>query len=65
MKTRFHEYLTKFRKQKGLTQAEMAEKLGVSRSTYTNYENGNRTPDFEVLERIGLIDAAFGSQVPF
>lgn len=33
----------------------MAEKLGISRSTYTNYENGNRTPDFEVLERISEV----------
>ena len=68
MKTRFHEYLTKFRKQQDLTQAEMAEKLGVSRSTYTNYENGNRTPDFEVLERISnvlgcTLDEMFGRNV--
>ncbi len=52
MKTKFHEYLTKIRRQKGYTQAQMAEQIGVSRSTYTNYESGNRTPDYEVLERI-------------
>lgn len=55
MKTKFHEYLTQFRKQRGYTQAQMAEKAGISRSTYTNYENGNRTPDYEVLERISDI----------
>lgn len=36
----------------GLTQAEMAEKLGVSKSTISMYENGNREPDFETLEAI-------------
>lgn len=55
MKTKFHEYLTQFRKQRGYTQAQMAEKAGISRSTYTNYESGNRTPDYEVLERISDI----------
>ncbi len=55
MKTKFSEYLTKLRKSRGYTQAQTAEKLGVSRSTYTNYENGNRTPDFEVLERISEV----------
>ena len=55
MKTKFHEYLTMFRKQKGFTQAQMAEKLEISRSTYTNYEAGNRSPDLEGLERISEI----------
>ncbi len=36
----------------GLTQTEMAEKLGVSKSTISMYENGNREPDFETLEKI-------------
>ena len=35
-----------------LTQAEMAEKLGISRSTIGMYETGAREPDFETLERI-------------
>ena len=55
MKTKFHEYLTMFRKRKGFTQAQMAEKLEISRSTYTNYESGNRSPDLEGLERISEI----------
>ena len=55
MKTKFNEYLTKLRKSRVYTQAQMAEKLGISISTYTNYENVNRTPDFEVLERISEV----------
>ena len=49
------EKITMLRKRNGWSQEELAEKLGVSRSTYTNYENGNRTPDFEVLERISEV----------
>lgn len=52
MKTKFHENLAKFRNERGYTQAVLAGMLHISRSTYTNYENGNRTPDYEVLERI-------------
>lgn len=65
MKTKFHEYLTMFRKQRGYTQAQMAEMLEISRSSYTNYEMGNRSPNLETLERISEIldcslDALFG-----
>lgn len=35
-----------------LTQAEMAQRLGISKSTISMYENGNREPDFETLEKI-------------
>lgn len=55
MKTKFHEYLVLFRKLRGYTQAQMAEKLEISRSTYTNYEIGNRSPDLETLERISEV----------
>ena len=65
MKTGFHKYLTVFRKQRGYTQAELANKLGISRSTYANYESGNRSPDLEMLERISdilncTLDELFG-----
>lgn len=36
----------------GLTQADMAEKINISKSTVSMYENGNREPDFETLEKI-------------
>ena len=67
MKTGFHKYLTVFRKQRGYTQAELANKLGISRSTYANYESGNRSPDLEMLERISdilncTLDELFGRQ---
>lgn len=67
MKTQFHENLTRLRKDRGYTQSEMAGKLHISRSTYTNYETGNRTPVYAVLENIGDIldcslDELFGRE---
>lgn len=63
--SRFHEYLTLLRKFRGYTQAEMAERLDIPRSTYTNYETGNRSPDLDTVERISevlhcSIDELFG-----
>lgn len=36
----------------GFTQVEIAEKLGISRSTIGMYETGAREPDFDTLEKI-------------
>ena len=36
----------------GYTQDGLAEALGLSRSAVSMYENGNREPDFETLEKI-------------
>ncbi len=38
-----------YRKKLGLTQVELAEKLNVSQSTITSWENGNRRPDLDFL----------------
>ena len=40
------------RKNKKITQKEMAEKLGINYSTYSNYENNNRIPSIDVLYNI-------------
>lgn len=48
----FKERLTKLRKNTKLTQGELAKKLGIPRTTYSNYENGNRQPDYETLLKI-------------
>lgn len=67
MKRKFHEYLSLYRKELGFTQAQMAERLEIPRSTYTNYETGKRSPDFDTLERISDIlncslDELFGRE---
>lgn len=44
--------LKQYRENAGITQAELARKLGVSRASISLYENGQREPDFETEERI-------------
>lgn len=49
---KFGDILRMLRVRAGLTQVEMAEKLGISRSTVGMYEQGKREPDFELEEKI-------------
>lgn len=44
--------LTELRKEKKLTQTEIAEKLHMSRSTYAQYEVDRRVPEYATLEKI-------------
>lgn len=44
--------LRKFRESYKENQTEFAKRLGISRSTYSNYENNNRLPDDETLINI-------------
>lgn len=48
----FQERLKELRKQSGLTQREMAEKLFVAQPSYLRYENGTSEPSQENLVRI-------------
>lgn len=41
-----------YRKENNLTQAEMAQKLEIPRSTYAHYENNTREPSMETLKKI-------------
>lgn len=42
------------RKKAGLTQGELAEKVGVKRLTIWAYESGRRKPNQEMLERLAV-----------
>lgn len=46
----FADMLTSLRKQEGLSQKELADKTGLTRSAIGMYETGKREPDFETLE---------------
>ena len=48
----FKDNLIRIRKQRGLTQQQLADKLACSRSTIGMYENGSREPSFETAEYI-------------
>ena len=45
----FHNKLYNLRKQKGLSQEEIANRLNVSRQTISKWEVGDSTPDMEKL----------------
>ncbi|SFP03306.1 Helix-turn-helix domain-containing protein [Oscillibacter sp. PC13] len=46
---KFAERLRELRKQKNLTQREMADFLDIKIRSYQNYEGGDRRPDYEGL----------------
>ncbi|MBS6432811.1 helix-turn-helix domain-containing protein [Enterococcus raffinosus] len=49
----FAQQLKKLRKRTPhLTQMDMAKELGVAKTTYASYEQGKRTPDIEMQNRI-------------
>ena len=46
------ERLKELRLQRGLTQKELAEILGIKRNTYSDLENGKCEANYEKLEKI-------------
>ena len=48
----FHEKLQELRKQKGLTQEELAESLYVSRTAISKWESGRGYPNIDSLKAI-------------
>lgn len=52
---KFHEKLKVLRKEKGLTQKDIADLVHVNRVTYTNWEYGKREPNFEKLSMLACI----------
>lgn len=46
----FPKQLRKYRLKYGMTQEQLAEAVGISKSTISMYENGQREPDFETIE---------------
>ncbi len=48
----FSSNLRMLRETNGLTQEQLANALGISKSAISMYEQGNREPDFETLETI-------------
>ena len=55
MKLKIAENIRFYRKQLGLTQKELAEKLNGKRSLVSNYEAGYSTPDIYVLCQLAEI----------
>lgn len=51
----FFERLRELRVSRNMTQSQLADLLGVAKSTVSMYENGKREPDLETLEAIADI----------
>ena len=49
----FCENLKNIRKEKGLSQKQVALKLGVVESCYANWEQGRTEPSIEMLRKLG------------
>ena len=47
--------LKKFREEKGLTQQQVADELGINRSTYSYYELGRIQPDIKSIIKLSKI----------
>lgn len=47
--SQFADRLKQLRKQSGLTQKEMANKLNIQRVTYSHYETGRSQPSIDTL----------------
>lgn len=45
--------ILKYRKEKGLTQSDVADHLGITRAGYANYEHGIRSLSFETALQLG------------
>jgi transcriptional regulator with XRE-family HTH domain len=50
-----HEKLKALRIRKHFTQQDIADRLGVTRSTVSNFEIGRRKPEVDVLEKLAAI----------
>ena len=65
----FSKNLLTYRTNSGISRKQMADIVGVSLSTYTNYEAGNRSPNIELLPKIAAalhvsIDDLLGYKAP-
>ncbi|AQP59501.1 helix-turn-helix transcriptional regulator [Listeria monocytogenes] len=45
-------WLQEIRNKKNISQRDIANKVGISRVTYTSYELGSRNPSVDVAKRI-------------
>ena len=55
MSKHFYENLKNVREKKGISQKEMAERIGVAKSTYSMYESGSREPNLQTIRKIANV----------
>ena len=53
------ERIKELRKKNGMTQTDLAKKLGVTKGTISTWETGSRSPSFDVLDQLcGMFHAS-------
>ena len=57
----FHDKLRSARTDAGLTQQQVADKMGITKSTYCGYETGKREPDVRKIKELAQILNVTGS----
>ena len=57
--TKFGAWMKYYRNRLGMTQKDLAQRVGVSEFAISTYENNRRTPSFKVLDKL-----AFALDVP-
>ena len=55
MKAEFSERIKILREEKGISQAELAKRLGVNRSIVSAYENQTRLPSIQMLSKLSYL----------
>lgn len=60
MSARFPDRLKEIREERGLSQADLAEKSGLQTSAISHFETGRRSPSFDNLKRLA---DALGSSI--
>lgn len=55
MGEKFNENLKAARERRNMSQKEVADSIGVAKSTYSLYESGNREPNVQTIKKIADI----------
>lgn len=55
MNHNFSSFIAELRKEAGLTQKELADRIGVSDKAVSRWENGKNYPDIEIMQALGEI----------
>lgn len=55
MGEKFNLNLKYAREKKGMSQKDVAEQIGVAKSTYSLYESGNREPNVQTIKKIAAV----------
>ena len=59
----FNENLRAARERKNMTQKEVADSIGVAKSTYSLYESGSREPNVQTIKKIADVLSVSGDDL--